>query len=140
MRAVFADTSYWIAASDRKDSWAAVAASAEYALANTILITTDEILVEYLAAFSGAGPKARQRSSSYVRRLFSRRDVSVVPQSRESFLDGLSLYETRPDKGYSLTDCISMCTMRAQGIREVLTTDRHFAQEGFIVLMQRPVS
>jgi predicted nucleic acid-binding protein len=37
----------------------------------------------------------------------------------------------RPDKGYSLTDCISMQTMRKEGLTEVLTKDRHFEQEGF---------
>lgn len=40
-----------------------------------------------------------------------------------------------PDKGYSLTDCISMNVMRAQGMAEVLTHDGHFAQEGFTILL-----
>ena len=60
----------------------------------------------------------------------------VIPQSRESFLAGLELYRARPDKGYSLTDCISMHTMRQHGITEVLTNDRHFEQEGFRVLFR----
>jgi predicted nucleic acid-binding protein len=55
----------------------------------------------------------------------------VIPQSRESFLDGLALYEARPDKGYSLADRISMQTMRREGLTDVLTNDRHFEQEGF---------
>jgi predicted nucleic acid-binding protein len=55
----------------------------------------------------------------------------VIPQSRESFLSGLRLYEARPDKGYSLVDCISMETMRKEGLTEALTNDRHFEQEGF---------
>ncbi len=38
------------------------------------------------------------------------------------------------DKGYSLTDCISMQTMKSFSITEVLTHDKHFAQEGFTVL------
>jgi predicted nucleic acid-binding protein len=38
--------------------------------------------------------------------------VTVVPQSRASFRSGLDLYHARPEKGYSLTDCISMQTMR----------------------------
>ena len=59
------------------------------------------------------------------------RTVRVVPQSHESFLDGLALYEARPDKGYSLTDCISMQTMRREGLTDALTNDRHFEQEGF---------
>ena len=30
--------------------------------------------------------------------------VTVVPQSRETFLSGMELYRQRPDKRYSLTD------------------------------------
>jgi predicted nucleic acid-binding protein len=62
--------------------------------------------------------------------------VHVMPQSRESFLSGLALYEARPDKNYSLTDCISMQTMRREGITEVLTNDHHFEQEGFHTLFR----
>jgi predicted nucleic acid-binding protein len=46
-------------------------------------------------------------------------------------MDGLALYNSRPDKGYSLTDCISMQTMRREGLSEALTNHRHFEQEGF---------
>lgn len=56
-------------------------------------------------------------------------------QSHNSFLAGLALYEARPDKSYSLTDCISMVTMRQHGISEVLTRDTHFMQEGFTPLI-----
>jgi uncharacterized protein len=62
--------------------------------------------------------------------------VTVHPQSRESFLAGLRLYEQRSDKGSSLVDCISMNTMRLHGITEVVTNDYHFAQEGFKVLLR----
>jgi predicted nucleic acid-binding protein len=62
--------------------------------------------------------------------------VKVVPQSRESFLAGLKLYRDRPDKGYSLTDCISMQIMRREGLSDVLTNDRHFEQEGFRALFR----
>jgi predicted nucleic acid-binding protein len=61
--------------------------------------------------------------------------VRVIEQSRRSFLLGLDLYEARPDKQYSLTDCISMATMRQEGITEVLTHDAHFTQEGFHILL-----
>jgi hypothetical protein len=46
------------------------------------------------------------------------------------------LYSARPDKGYSLVDCISMQTMWREGIAEVLTNDRHFEQEGFRALFR----
>ena len=62
--------------------------------------------------------------------------VRVIPQSHASFIAGFELYRARPDKGYSLTDCISMQTMRREGLTEVLTNDRHFEQEGFRALFR----
>jgi predicted nucleic acid-binding protein len=57
-------------------------------------------------------------------------------KSRELFLAGLDLYRARPDKGYSLTDCMSMLIMRREGLAEILTHDRHFEQEGFRALFR----
>ena len=51
------------------------------------------------------------------------------------FESGLALYKSRLDKGYSLTDCVSMVVMRQERIQEVLTHDKHFAQEGFTILL-----
>jgi predicted nucleic acid-binding protein len=98
-------------------------------------VTTDEVLTEVLAAFSDAGPVLRLRSASLVRNLHQKASVTVQSQSRETFLAGLELYESRADKGYSLTDCISMRTMRERGISEILTHDVHFQQEGFTLLL-----
>ena len=66
-----------------------------------------------------------------VERILASSVIRVIPQSRGSFLAGLDLYRARPDKGYSLADCISMQTMRKEGLTEALTNDRHFEQEGF---------
>jgi uncharacterized protein len=41
---------------------------------------------------------------------------------------------SRPDKDWSLTDCISFVVMKDEGIREALTGDRHFTQAGFVPL------
>jgi predicted nucleic acid-binding protein len=60
--------------------------------------------------------------------------VDVLPQTRADFDAALALYEARPDKEYSLTDCRSVLALRALGISEVLTNDRHFTQEGFSIL------
>jgi predicted nucleic acid-binding protein len=48
----------------------------------------------------------------------------------------LTLYERRPDKQYSLVDCISMNVMRQRNVQEILTNDRHFSQEGFVRLLE----
>jgi predicted nucleic acid-binding protein len=47
---------------------------------------------------------------------------------------GIELYASRLDKGYSLTDCISMMVMKQMGIYEILTHDKHFTQEGLTIL------
>jgi uncharacterized protein len=44
------------------------------------------------------------------------------------------LFLDRPDKGYTLTDCLSFVIMRRLSITEALATDDHFRQEGFTVL------
>ena len=59
------------------------------------------------------------------------------PPTHETFQTGLDFYAARPDKGYNLTDCISMQTMSRHGITDVLTDDHHFEQEGFRALFRR---
>ena len=70
-----------------------------------------------------------------VRGLSKDPEVTVLPQSHESFLAGLGIYEKRLDQRYSLVDCVSMNAMRRRRIREALTSDRHFARGGFRALM-----
>ena len=70
-----------------------------------------------------------------VREILDNANVRVLPQTRDSFLHGVSLYEQRLDKQYSLTDCISMNAMRSESVTKILTNDRHFKQEQFDVLM-----
>jgi uncharacterized protein len=49
--------------------------------------------------------------------------------------DGLALLQARPEKSYSLCDAVSFVVMRNSTIGKALTTDRHFAQEGFVKLL-----
>ena len=129
-RAVFADTFYWIAIFNERDSRHKDAIAFSQANTDIIIITTDEVLTEFLAYFSG-DLEARMGAAEVIRDILEDATVRVVEQSRESFLKGLELYEARPDKGFSLTDCISMNTMSAEGSTDILTNDVHFTQEGF---------
>jgi len=42
-----------------------------------------------------------------------------------------ALFLERPDKRYTLTDCLSFVMMRRLGLTTALATDEHFRQEGF---------
>lgn len=136
MKTVFADTAYWIAIFRPADPWAIVAHRARQRLGPARLVTVDEVLVEFLNAVSAAGHLVRLRAALFIRKLLAHPQVKVVAQSRQTFLEALVLYQRRRDKSYSLTDCISMNTMRKTSIREILTSDRHFEQEGFRILMK----
>ena len=135
-RTIFADAFYWVALVNRKDSSYQEAVSWARALEGCTIVTTDEVLTEVLTYFAERGPFLREKAVHVVHSLLNDPDVRVVPQTRESFLKGLDLYKARLDKGYSLTDCISMNTMRAEQITDVLTNDVHFTQEGFRALFR----
>jgi uncharacterized protein len=137
VREVFVDTWFWLARADRNDQHHPTVMAALPGLKRFRKVTTDEVLVEFLTSLSGYGRVFRLAGVQAVRRLHEDKDVEVIPQSRETFQAGLKLYEARPDKEYSLTDCISMATMRQRGLTEVLTQDHHFSQEGFILLPRK---
>lgn len=136
MKTVFADSHYWIAIVNLDDPWAKVAKAAKLALGEVCIVTTDEVLTEFLAALS-RGERMRKQAAKMVHAILENPNVKVIPQTRESFLKGLAFYENRSDKEYSLTDCISMNVIRAESLAEVLTNDHHFEQEGFTVLIKK---
>jgi uncharacterized protein len=135
MQHFFADTFYWVALLSRHDAWhERVTAFNRTLLREDTLLTTDAIILEFLAAFSGAGAYLRQQAVARVEAMLSNPYIRVIEVTRAQLLDGLALYKNRPDKEYSLTDCISMQVMRREDLTEGLTNDHHFTQEGFRIL------
>jgi predicted nucleic acid-binding protein len=135
VKSVFVDTLYWVAVLRPNDPYSAKARRVKASLGHVELVTTEEVLVECLGFVAGAGRHVRQVAAAAMQEILTSKDVTVVPQSHDSFLAGLKLYERRLDKGYSLVDCISMNAMRSRGIDLILTDDHHFAQEGLRPLL-----
>lgn len=136
MTTLFADTFDWIALADFTDGSHQRALTLTAELAASRIVTTDQVLTEYLTIFSDVPEPLRREAAESVEGILASSVIRVIPQSRESFLAGLNLFRARPDKGYSLVDCISMQAMRKEGLTEVLTNDRHFEQEGFRALFR----
>lgn len=130
----FADTFYWIALIHPKDAWHGRVVAWEARHASAHLAPTTEVLIEVLNWFAARGPAGRILASTSVRTIRADASIQVLPPSAADFDAALTLYEARPDKEYSLTDCRSMVALRALGISEVLTNDHHFSQEGFMIL------
>ncbi len=135
MKRVFADTFYWLAISNPADQWYDLVQISTSALGILQIVTTDEVLMEFLTGMSGLGRHNRLEAVQTVRDVLNDENVRVISQTHQSFLNGVDLYERRADKGYSLKDCISMNTCRQEKLKEVLTNDHHFTQEGFTALI-----
>jgi predicted nucleic acid-binding protein len=134
----FADAFWWIALANPKDAWHARVLAWEAAHPRARYVTTEEVLSELLTWFAATGPAGRAHANAAVRGALAEPMTQVLPQTSADFAAALSLYEARPDKGCSLTDCRSMVALRALGLSEVLTNDRHFTQEGFTILFPGP--
>ncbi len=130
----FADTFWWITVANLQDAWHTRVVAWYTAHPNAQFVTTEEILSEFLTWFAGTGPTGRAHASATVHNILADPSTQVLPQTSADFGAALALYDARPDKEYSLTDCRSMTALRALGISEVLTNDHHFTQEGFTIL------
>lgn len=133
VRHVFADTAYWIALVDKRDSYRERALRVTAEITGTIT-TTSEVLTETANALSRE--PWRQEVVRLIDALAVRNDVVILEPDAGLWRRGWSLYKERPDKEWSLTDCISITVMREKGIPEALTTDAHFEQAGFRAIMR----
>jgi predicted nucleic acid-binding protein len=130
------DTFSLVALSNRRDQWHRRVLSFSQSLDAYHLYTVDEVLAEYLTFCSASMPHIREDAARTVRNVLNDPHMTVIPQSHPSFLDALTLYESRLDKHYSLTDCVAMQARRREGLTDVLSNDRHFTQEGFRLVFQ----
>lgn len=135
MNMLFVDSVYWIAVINPRDQWHQTALATRERRSDADLVTTENVLIEVLTYFGAYGPDVRRTAARVVRTILDDPEVDVLPHTADTFMDGLALYEARLDKTYSMVDCMSMVIMRDRDIREVLTNDDHFAQEGFTVLL-----
>jgi predicted nucleic acid-binding protein len=136
MKKVFADTFYWAALINPRDQWHESALRVRERIHGEVrLVTTESILIELMNYYCEYGGEMRNVVVEDIRDIMVDSNITYVEHGPTTFLDAITLYEQRPDKGYSLTDCISMLVMRDHGISEVLTHDGHFEQEGFVVLL-----
>jgi len=62
-------------------------------------------------------------------------EASIIWVDENLHRSAMKLLSDRLDKTYSLCDAVSFVIMRQHKIREALTTDRHFTQEGFSALL-----
>ncbi len=134
MKPVFADTSFYIALLSKTDERHDDAIE----WSETILgrqVVTEYVLVELGSAL--ADVRDRRLYVPFVEHLLSAEGTVFIPASAELFRRGLALFNQRPDKEWSLVDCISFVVMKQRRLTDALTTDHHFDQAGFRVLLKQ---
>ena len=125
---VFADTFALIAwLNPRDDAHTAVAAYLDGFTGR--LLTTEWVLMELADALSA--PEARSTAVAFLQAVRADPLFDVVGYVPTVYQAGFDLFSTRPDKAWSLTDCISFKVMTERRVSAALTADQHFEQAGF---------
>lgn len=129
---VFADTFYYLALLNPDDEAHGQAVTLSQSL-RVPVVTTAWVLTEVADAM--ADPRNRAGFIALLDVLRSDPAVEIIPATEALFDQGLDLYGHRPDKEWSLTDCISFVVMGDREMTQALTADRHFGQAGFEALL-----
>lgn len=131
--AVFVDTVHLLALINPNDAWRAKALEWAARISEP-LVTSEAVLTEVADALCRAD--RRSWAVAAIKDLRADPDVACVPGSAELFARAFDHYCSRPDKDWSLTDCISFVIMRDRAIDRALTSDVHFVQAGFRALLR----
>jgi len=98
-------------------------------------LTTNYILTEYVALAHVRGVP-RSEIIEFSRRVLQDAEIEIIWVDEALHARAVELLQARQDKTYSLCDAVSFVLMRERGITDALTTDKHFAQEGFGKLLE----
>lgn len=102
--------------------------------AAAVRLTTNYVLAEFVA-LAYARKLSRQLALKISREMLLDQSIEIVWVDEPLHQQSLDLLQNRVDKTYSLCDAVSFVLMRERQINEALTTDKHFAQEGFVRLL-----
>lgn len=131
---IFLDTGYLLALVRPRDSLFGRAQAWAQAIAEPLLVS-EHVLWEPVNGLSA--PLDRPKAHAIIARIRSSRDCEVVFASEALFNEGLALQAQRPDKEWSVTDCISFIVMQRRSVSRALTPDHHFEQAGLEALLRR---
>jgi predicted nucleic acid-binding protein len=132
MTTYFADSYFWFALANPWDG--SHARAIQYAQASAPLVTTAWVITELADGLC----KTTCRTAFLRLHDLMTHDpfLTIVPADQSLMGRGLALYASRPDKDWSLTDCISFVVMPEHKLTEALTGDHHFEQAGFVALLK----
>jgi hypothetical protein len=133
---VFVDTAAWLALINKSDALHEKAKRIRNKLVKERrqFLLTDYIVVEIANALSRV--PFRQTAVQMISLIQSSANTMVVRVDKEVFGEAWRLYSERLDKEWSFTDCTSFIVMNRMGLTDAFTSDHHFEQAGFNILLK----
>ncbi len=131
---ILVDTGYFLALVQPRDELHRRAISWANSVSEPLLVT-EYVILETVNSLSS--PADRPKAHLLISHLRTSSGYELVPASDSLLESGLKLHAARPDKAWSLTDCISFAIMESRGIHRALAYDHHFEQAGFEALLRR---
>jgi predicted nucleic acid-binding protein len=133
MKTAFADATFYVALLIARDTNHSKAKAVAQSWAGPV-VTTECVLTEVANHLCGSA-RRRAKFGQFLADVRADPNTTVVESSHDLWERGIALYLRRPDKEWSLTDCISFVVMEKRGETEALTADHHFEQAGFAALL-----
>lgn len=133
---LFVDTSGWaVPLLTNTDHYSEMMALSQQIVAQgRTLITTSYVVAELVALLGARSHVSRRTVLDFVERIRTSTHVVFIDQARDDA--AWSMLRQHEDKDWSLTDAASFIVMRDMGITEAFSSDKHFAQAGFVRVPQ----
>ncbi len=133
-RKVFLDTAFILAYifKDDKFNSNAIKLKEEIKIKNIEVITTELILIELANSLS----KLRFRKEAILTINELRKATKVLEVDNRMLKNAWGLFTSREDKEWGIIDCFSFIAMQEYEVKQALSTDKHFEQAGFEILLK----
>lgn len=131
---LFLDTVFIQALLNRRDQYHDKAKAFFPRLQNAVEVwVTEAVLIEVGNALSAVN---RTAAIQFIEQCYRTDNIRVMTVDTQLLTRAMQLYQTRPDKTWGLTDCISFVVMEEQGLMDAVTADIHFVQAGYRALLR----
>ena len=102
---------------------------------NQQYVTTSAVILEFGNAFSPVSLKST--AIQIIDSMTQSTKWKIINIDDQLMKKGLKLYKKMKDKEWGLVDCTSILISRELGVGEIFTTDHHFEQAGFTILLKK---
>ncbi|MBF0399065.1 MAG: type II toxin-antitoxin system VapC family toxin [Desulfobacterales bacterium] len=139
IKPIFVDTSALIAIGNKRDFFheQAVKIKDDFRRSNRSFVITSAVILEFGNAFCPVNLKSS--AIKIIESIMQSKKWKNINVDEKIINKAFEFYKQMKDKEWGLVDCSSIVVAKEMGIREIFTTDHHFEQAGFTILLQKQI-